>query len=224
MNQEDYQLNVDYNTVLQLVSQLPDSDKEKILEEVDDTNNRLKVTLNEDKIKNILRIVRPFLSHKLGKYTHQKSSTDWSFVGFAFTKKNLGYIFGINVGFFKKNDQTMFNYAGMNILVRSNGGENEFRNKILNFFRANLADWANQNEKIYSYPARGDEGVEVARYKKIEDFNSPNAIVDYIQDCILKFHQIYPTIIENAGLFEGVVRAAPKWDELFVDICKENLE
>ena len=84
---------------------------------------------------------------------------------------------------------------------------------ILNFFRTNLSDWANQNEKIYSYPARGDEGIEVARYKSIDEFSTQNEIVEYIKEAIVKFHDLYPKIIENADLFEDIVRAAPKWDE-----------
>lgn len=223
MSKENYKLGLNYENILELVRQLSDAEKSKLALEIDDSNHRVQIDLDEEKIKVVLRAVRPFLNHKLGKYTHQKSSSEWSFVGFAFTKKNLGYVFGINVGFFKKNEKTLFSYAGMNILVRSNGGETDFRNKILSFFRSNLEHWANQNERVYSYPARGDEGLEVARYKKLDDFHSIHSIVEYIQECIVEFHKIYPIIIENSGLFEDVVRAAPKWDERFVDICKENL-
>lgn len=223
MTKANYKLKLGFNEVLQIVSQLSDEEKEKLSTEIEGINNQVQINLNEDKVKSILRSVRPFLSHNLGKYTHQKSSADWSFVGFAFTKKDLGYIFGINIGFFKRNKESMFRFAGMNILIRTNGGEEVLRGKILNFFRTNLSDWANQNEKIYSYPARGDEGIEVARYKNIDEFTSQNEIVEYIKDSILKFHDLYPKIIENTELFENIVRAAPKWDESFIDICQQNL-
>lgn len=223
MENQNYKIKVGFENVLELISQLPDNEKEKLAFEIEDINKRTKINLTDEKIKNILRTVRPFLSQNLGKYTHQKSSDDWSFVGFAFTKKDLGYIFGINVGFFKRNEENLFNYTGMNILVRTNGGDDEYRLKILNFFRTNLNQWSNQNEKIYSYPARGDEGIEVARYKKVDEFSSQNEIIEYIKGSILLFHELYPKIIENSDLFEDIVRAAPKWDERFIDICQTKL-
>lgn len=223
MSKTDYKLKLEFDEVLELVSQLSDDEREKLIIEIEDMNKQTQINLTEERVKSILRSVRPFLSRNLGKYTHQKSSADWSFVGFAFTKKDLGYIFGINVGFFKKNKESLFRFAGMNILIRTNGGEEELRENVLNFFRTNLSDWSNQNEKIYAYPARGDEGIEVARYKSITDFKTQNEVTDYIKDSILKFHELYPKIIENAELFEDIVRAAPKWDENFVDICQQNL-
>lgn len=223
MSKDFYNLKLSYNSIVDIVKQLSYKQKEQLMKAIETINKNTKVVLNEEKIKSILREVRPFLSKNLGKYTHQKSSSDWSFVGFAFTKKDIGYVFGVNVGFFKKNKENLFTYAGMNVLIRTNGGEDILRGKILNFFRANLNGWSNQNEKIYSYPARGDEGIELARYKKIEHFASERQIINYIEDSILQFRELYPKIIKNEDLFRQIVRAAPKWDEEFIEICNKIL-
>ena len=221
MGDNSYKLKLSLEQIIDLVAQLSEEGKERLNSEIKIANNKTTVQLNEEKVKSILRTVRPFLSHNLGKYTHQKSSLDWSFVGFAFTRKDLGYVFGMNVCFFGKDEANKFKYAGMNILIRTNGGDEPTRKKYLDFFTTYLKNWINQDKKTFTYPARGDEGVELAHYKKVIEFKNQYEVIDYIKDAIIEFKKIYPAVIDHTGLFENIVRAAPKWDEKFVSICKQ---
>lgn len=223
MKEDQYQLSLSYEQVLSLIRQLPDVEKIRLAEDLERLSPKHRVGLNDDLLKNIFRLVRPHMNHKLGKYTHHKESTDWSFYGLAFTRRDMGYVFGINVGFFRHSAENLYKKAGMNLLVRTNGENPEIRQGLLEFFREGLADWINQAERDFSYPVRGDEGIELARFKDVAEFETEDEIADFIKNSIDGFQKIYPKIVNMPDLFDGIVRAAPKWNEDIVSICKECL-
>lgn len=224
MAKESYTLKLGFDQVLELILQLPDSEKKKLTEEIEKLSSLHTIKLTEEKIKSIFRIIRPYQTHTLGKYTHHKMSKDWAFYGLAFTRKDMGYLFGINIGFFKHSPDNMYTHVGMNLLVRTNGSNPELRQSYLDFFRTHLDFWINQSEKVFSYPVRGDKGIELARYFELNEIKNEDKLVDCFKDSMNSFQHVYQKIVENQELFEGVVRAAPKWDESIVEVCRTALE
>ncbi len=179
------------------------------------------IKLNNESITSILRTVKPYFRKKLGKNTHKKRSEDWWFYGLAFTREDAVYVFGINLGFFRKEGGDKINKVGMNVLIRTNGELSELRQQYCEFFRTHLKDWINQKEGFYT-SERGDEGVELARYRNLDDFSSEKELIDFLKGSIDGFHAIYPRIIENPNhIFDSVVRAAPYWEERIIDFCKK---
>lgn len=179
---------------------------------------------DKEKTQNLLRDVKPYFKQKLGKNTHKKISEDWYFYGLAFTRADMVYVFGFNLGFFKHDESENYDYAGMNVLVRTNGERPEERQKYLAFFRENLADWVNMPESTYT-SERGGVGVKFARYKTISEFSSEAEIETFFKGCIDGvLNNVYPKIVENpGGIFSKVVLAAPQWDEGIIKFCKEHL-
>ncbi len=175
--------------------------------------------ITQDFIIDVMRTIKPYFKEKLGKNTHKKSSDDWRFYGLAFTHPDMIYVFGINIGFFRRNDEEAYNYIGMNVLIRTNGENPERRHEILSFFRDHLNHWVNLPESDYTSD-RGGIGRELARYRHLESFADEEEIIEFLKECIDGIHAIYPKIVDNSKLFDGIVRAAPQWDTALVEFCK----
>lgn len=173
-------------------------------------------------IKQIFREIKPEFKAKLGKYTHKRVSEERNFRGLAFIKDELFYLFGMNTGFFKTQGDT-YNQVGMNVLVKTNGENQEYRTKLTEFFRKNLSNWYFTEEKFTSF--RGDLGVNFSRCKEISEFNSKEEIVIFLQNSISELQKIYPLIIKNEdNLFDLVLKASPPWHDTIIDICSAALD
>jgi len=165
--------------------------------------------------------IKNFFKEKLGKYTHQRISDEWHFYGLGFVRDEMTYVFGMNIGFFKKEHlpTSEYSHVGMNVLVRTNGINPELRLRYSDFFGKQLKNWRFQEEVEYS-SFRGGSGTEYARLKKITDFNSNEEIITFLEECILKLQKIYPHIMENPdGIFSHVVRAAPPWQDTLLQLA-----
>jgi hypothetical protein len=175
-------------------------------------------------VKEFMRVVKPVFLAKLGKYTHKRISDHWYFHSLAFSSYDLGYVFGINIGFFRPVFDETEVYIGMNMTIRTDGKEPGLRYRFLSFFRNSLKNWINLPETTYNNPERGDSGIILPRYMKLADCNPDSQMTDFFLDCINSFQKIYPEIIENpAGLFDNIVRAAPDWKEFITVYCDEML-
>ena len=53
-------------------------------------------------IKEVCRIIKPHFLEKLGKYTHKRVTEGWYYHALGFVKDGMGYLFGINLGFFNE--------------------------------------------------------------------------------------------------------------------------
>ncbi len=174
----------------------------------------------------IFRLVKPVFREYLGQYTHQKISEDWHFRALAFVREEMTYVFGFNLGFFKREDSDLkYSHVGMNVLVRTNGLNPDLRARYRNFFETNLKDWINLPKGIYT-SFRGGVGVELPRMEKIESFESENQIVDYLAESIKQLSKaVYPKIAENPdNIFDAVVRGAPLWNQSIVDMARQRLD
>ncbi len=220
----NYSLKITYEDVLTIVKTFSDNDRIRLAKELEALMPKRFQILTKEKITKIMRAIKPYLKHELGKNTHKKTSEDWAFYGLAFTRDDMVYVFGINLGFFKRNQDDFYNHVGMNVLVRTNGEKQEARQQYLQFFRDALKGWTNQEEDNYTSD-RGGAGIEFARYKPINEFEDNDQMVAFLKECIDGIHAIYPKIVENPdGIFDKVVRAAPQWNEKIIDICKAHLE
>lgn len=176
--------------------------------------------------KEILRATKNDFKDKIGKYTHQKMSKDWHFRSLAFVRDNMTYVFGFNVGFFRKDTKNnldfQYDYVGMNALIRTNGLNPELRKKYQDFFNQHLKAWILQD--IGSYTSfRGGIGVEFARLQKTSTFTNKEQIIDFIKSDITKFANIWQHIATNPNnIFTNVVRAAPTWDETILELAISN--
>ncbi len=172
--------------------------------------------------QNIFRTIKPFYNDKIGKFTHQKISEDWHFRGLAFVRDDMTYVFGFNIGFFRKDTKLPdfeFEYVGMNVLVRTNGLNPGLRNKYKEFFEFHLSKWIIDNPGIYT-SFRGDIGIELPRLRKISDFNNEQEIVDFLKDGISRFSEVWPYIASNPeNIFSHVVRGNPPWDEAIIELA-----
>ena len=184
-------------------------------------------TSDEDhhQVKEYMRVVKPFFMEKLGKYTHKRISDQWYFHSMAFSNYDMGYVFGINIGFFKPVFDEQNAYAGMNMTIRTDGQNPSLKYKFLTFFRKNLKDWVNYPEATYNNTERGDSGIILARYKKLSDFENTDLMIDFFTNCIIKYQGIYPELIKNEDLiFSEIVRAAPDWREYITVYFSDMLE
>lgn len=180
------------------------------------------VTFDKEKIKSTLRDIKPYFNQKLGKYTHKQSSENFYFRSLAFSRDDMGYVFGFNVGFFKTGDNDHLNNAGMNVVIRRNGERQDVRQKYIAFFRDVLRDWINMEEDHYENSQRNGAGVILPRYVNLQDINREQDIIDFIKQSIDGLNSKYPEIIKNPNnLFFGVVRAAPFWNEDILSYCAD---
>lgn len=224
METNTYKLTLNFKQILELVQQLPEDEKYALVEELNRTSPSVDTELNKDMIKDVFKNLKPKFTKELGKYTHKRSSDDWFFHGLAFTRESIGYVFGINIGFFREKGKKYYNKLGMNVSIRANGEMPELRGKFITFFRENLKNWVNTEETNYTYSERGGKGVVFPRYAEISAFKSEDEILEFLYDCIIKFKSIYFKIIENpSDIFDKVVRASPQWNETIVEYCKLHL-
>ena len=179
------------------------------------------ILIDRDSIRDVFTRIKPYFKTKLGKYTHQRISGDWHFHGLGFVNGDMTYVFGINIGFFKVSTKRNYSHVGMNVLVRTNGVNRELRLKYRDFFRKNLSSWTSDDEMIYTSD-RGGIGSEFPKYRAISEFSSNDEILKFLEECIDGIHMIYRKIAENPDkLFENVLRAAPPWHDLLIQIAGE---
>ena len=172
--------------------------------------------------QSIFRAVKPYFAEKLGKFTHQQISEDWHFRGLAFVRDDMTYVFGFNVGFFRKDKKLPpfdYNYVGCNVLVRTNGVNAPLRKKYKDFFEKHLSNWILEDKEIYT-SFRGGIGIELPRIVRIDTFSGKDEIIDFIKDSILRLSEIWPYIAANPeNIFTNVVRGNPPWDETILEIA-----
>lgn len=224
MKTSKFQISLNYQQVLDLVLQLSERDTEKLRNELIQMNSLSKLDMSNEQLKSVLLDTKRYFGDKLGKYTHKKTSNDWNFYGLGFSKDDLGYVFGFNIGFFYKSDINLYKKVGMNVLIRTNGLNPEQRQEYLNFFRLKLSDWTNTPETNYYTVERNGKGIEIGRYVDISSFNTEDEISKYLYECIDGIHAIYKDIINQKNpIFEKVMRAAPPWKESLIDLCKKKI-
>ncbi len=172
--------------------------------------------------QSIFRAVKPYFIQKLGKFTHQQISEDWHFRGMAFVRDDMTYVFGFNVGFFRKDKQLAdydYNFVGCNVLVRTNGVNTALRNKYKVFFEQHLGNWILENKGLYT-SFRGGIGIELPRIVRLETFAGDEEIIDFLKDSILRLAEIWPNVAANPdNIFTNVVRGAPPWDETILELA-----
>ncbi len=175
---------------------------------------------DRDVRREIFKEIKPFLKEKLGKFTHQKIDDNWHFISLGFVRDEMTYVFGINVGFFNKEElEDHYSHVGMNILVRTNGENKDLRLKYNNFFDKYLSGWINKTPERYT-SFRGGSGFEYSRMKGVTEFKDEQQMIDFIKESITQINNIYPYIIANPeSIFSHVVRAAPPWDETILEIA-----
>jgi hypothetical protein len=182
------------------------------------------IAIDRDRIRDVFIGIKPYFKEKLGKYTHQRISGDWHFHGLGFVNGDMTYVFGINIGFFKVSTKKHYSHVGMNVLVRTNGINRELRLKYRDFFRQHLAGWISDSEMIYTSD-RGGIGSEFPKYRALSEFQNNEEIVEFLKECVDGIHKVYPLIASNPDkLFENVLRAAPPWHDLLVQIADEFSE
>lgn len=173
-------------------------------------------------IKEVCRIIKPHFIEKLGKYTHKRVTEKWYYHALGFVKDGMGYLFGINIGFFNEFNENNYSDVGMNLTIRQNGKNPELRQKIHDFWAAELYDWINREPEKYE-SERGGIGIKFSRYQPIEDLKNIDEIVLFLKDSIDEFHVAYSKIAEEkSGLFNGVLRAAPPWDQPIIDLLNNQ--
>lgn len=175
--------------------------------------------------QSIFRAIKKYFNEKIGKFTHQKIEEDWHFRGLAFVRDDMTYVFGFNVGFFKKThglEDYDFDYVGCNVLVRTNGVNASLRDKYKDFFESNLKSWILENENIYT-SFRGGIGIELPRILKLETFSGDEEIIDFLKDSISRLAEVWRPIASNPdNIFTNVVRGAPPWDETILELSLVN--
>jgi hypothetical protein len=181
-------------------------------------------TKERESRKKIFLGIKPYFKEKLGRYTHQRISDEWHFYSLGFVRDEMTYVFGINIGFFKKEviPNMEYSHVGMNLLVRTNGLNPELRLEYYNFFKKNLQDWILSTEQPYT-SFRGGNGIEFPRLRNINSFRDDEQIIVFLKNSIDKINCIYPLIYENPeSIFSHVVRAAPPWQDTILQIALEN--
>ncbi len=172
--------------------------------------------------QNIFRTVKPYFIEKIGKFTHHKMSEDWHFRGLAFVNDDMTYVFGFNLGFFRKDKELAghnFDFVGMNVLVRTNGVNSGLREKYKNFFEEQLKNWKLLEPAEYT-SFRGEIGLEFPRIRSVETFDNDQEIIDFLKESIDKFTVIFPYIAANPeNIFSHVVRGNPPWDESIIELA-----
>lgn len=172
----------------------------------------------------IFRAVKHHFIDTIGKFTHHKYEPDFHFRGLAFVKGEMTYVFGLNIGFFrvdKSLPEYSYDFLGANVLIRTNGDNTDLRNKYRIFFEKNLQDWIMGDKSTYAGP-RGDFGILLPHYAKIEEFQDDLQRIEFIKTAITKLSTIYDYIIgDKTDIFANVVRGNPPWDETIIEIAKE---
>lgn len=175
--------------------------------------------------QNIFRSVKKHFNEKIGRFTHQKIEESWHFRGLAFVRDDMTYVFGFNVGFFKKTHENSafdFDYVGCNVLVRTNGVNSALREKYQSFFEKNLKNWILDDKNVYT-SFRGGIGVELPRIVRLDSFSGDEEVVDFLKDSISRLAEIWRPIASNPdNIFTNVVRGAPPWDETILELSLVN--
>ncbi len=170
----------------------------------------------------IFRAIKPYFIERIGRFTHQKIAEDWHFKGLAFVRDDMTYVFGFNVGFFRKEQSRTdfdYDYVGCNVLVRTNGINPALRNKYKQFFETNLSSWIIDDKNIYT-SFRGGIGIELPRIKRLDSFSGDEEIIDFIKEGITNLAEVWPRIAANPdNIFTNVVRGAPTWDETILELA-----
>lgn len=180
----------------------------------------MQTTIETERIKEIFRKIKPYFNDKLGNYTHQRISGDWHFRGLAYVRGEMTYIFGFNLGFFKQKSKNFYDKTGMNVLVRTNGINEKLRKQYAAFFQENLKDWYLSQSGYTSF--RGGEGIELERYKDLDEFKSDEEIIEFLRESIDKLHPVYKKIEKNPdNIFDDVLRGAFPWHDTIFDICRK---
>lgn len=182
--------------------------------------------LEKERRRNIFLKIKPYFKEKLGKYTHQRISDEWHFYGLGFVRDEMTYVFGINLGFFKKENipNTDYSHVGMNVLVRTNGVNPELRLKYQDFFKKHLSTWTTGKEIAYT-SFRGGVGTEFPKYRKLSDFKNEDEIIEYLKSCIDGIFQLYPFIAQNPNeIFSHIVRGAPPWHDTIIQLVIDQIE
>lgn len=177
--------------------------------------------LERDSRRKIFSTIKPIFKDKLGKYTHQRISDEWHFYGLGFVRYDMTYVFGYNIGFFKKDiiPNAEYSHVGMNVLVRTNGINPELRNKYKEFFDVNLKDWVTDDINDYT-SFRGGIGVEFPRIKKFSSFENYDEVFEFLNVGITSLQNLYPLIYQNhESIFSHVVRAAPPWHDTLLQMA-----
>jgi hypothetical protein len=180
--------------------------------------------LEKDSRRKIFTTLKPIFKEKLGKYTHQRISDEWHFYGLGFVRDEMTYVFGYNIGFFKKDiiPNMEYSHLGMNVLVRTNGVNQDLRNKYKLFFESRLKNWISEEPTEYT-SFRGGIGIELPRIKKFDTFTSYDEIFDFLNQGIEGLQNLFPEIYKNQeGIFSHVVRAAPPWHDTLLQMALEN--
>lgn len=179
---------------------------------------------DKEKIKEILRQVKPYFNERLGKYTHKQSSDNFYFRSLAFSRDDMGYVFGFNMGFFRTGESSGLNNAGMNVVIRENGEKPDLRKAYSSFFKTHTREWINRDIDHYSHSQRDGSGIILPRYLPLEKATNENELIDFMKQAIDGLNNLYPAIIANPDdLFFGVVRAAPFWNEDIISHCKQYI-
>lgn len=217
-------LNIEYSQVLDLVRQLPPNELDKLKNELSQMLSPKEIKNSQERLKAILIDVKHYFNNKLGKYTHKKHSKEWYFYALGFSRNDLGYAFGFNIGFFYNSKSNVYEKLGMSVTVRTNGGNKEERMKFLYFFRKKLNRWQSTPESEYYTVERDGKGIEIGKYSNLNNFKTDSEITDFLHECIDGIYNIYNEIIEAKDLFGTIVRAAPPWKETIVELCKRKIE
>lgn len=178
----------------------------------------------KDRRRKIIQSVREYFQERLGKYTHQRISEEWYFYGLGFVKDDMTYVFGFNSGFFKRDviEGQPYSHVGCNVLVRTNGMNEQLRGQFLKFFRHELSDWITEPEQGYS-SFRGGVGIVFPRYRPITSFYSDEDIERFIQEGLDGIFKIYPAIASNPdGIFDNVNLMNSR-EETIVDLVNNAL-
>jgi len=172
--------------------------------------------------QSIFRAVKNDFNENIGKLTHQKISEEWHFRGLAFVRDEMTYVFGFNLGFFRKDNKLNdfeYDYVGMNTLVRTNGINSKLRNKFKEFFEKHLSNWLLGEKNIYT-SFRGGIGIELPRIVRIDTFGSDEEIIAFLRDSIIKLSGIWSQIASNPdNIFSHIVRGAPPWDMTIIELA-----
>jgi len=178
----------------------------------------------KERRRKIIQSVREYFQEKLGKYTHQRISEEWFFYGLGFVKDDMTYVFGFNSGFFKRDviEGQAYSHVGCNVLVRTNGMNEQLRGQYLRFFRHELADWITEPEQGYS-SFRGGVGTIFPHYRPISSFYSDDDIANYMKEGLDGIFRIYPAIASNPdGIFDNVTLMNSR-NENIIDLVNNAL-
>lgn len=179
----------------------------------------------KDRRRKIIQSVREYFQTRLGKYTHQRISDEWFFYGLGFNRDDMQYVFGFNAGFFKLVDVEgqAYSHAGVNVLVRTNGFNQELRTQYQKFFRHELSEWITEPEQNYS-SFRGGVGTIFPHYRALNTFYSDQAIIDYIKEGMDGVARMYGAISNNPdGIFNNVLCMNSR-TETILDLVNKVIE